>query len=399
MDMHISTKRFYDKPIKDGVIPDELAYDAFMMFASRHKHDREICPAFQETRNESHTAYGFHTSILAVSRKLASFDELKEQFTHCTGCGACDVRDPNNLLAGDYYMRTTTNVDLVRKVRHDFLSLGNRYKEWAFVSKHLEDHKQSKNQASTRWADGLGLPNRGSTILFVDCLAATQTPEIPRATAKLLRAAGVKFGVLSDPWDAGAEAVETGQFEVAEQYARHNVQQLKDAGAETVIIPDAMAYETFYLEYPKAFSSVPFKTTFATDYLDRLVKEGMLKLTKPVKVRATYNDTCSLNKRTGIWESPRNLLRSVPELKLVDENHVEQWWYCCGNKGGYKQTHPAFSRDLASRRLKSAADLDVDSIVVGFSPRCSVQFREVSKKNSTPKLLELSDILATSAGV
>jgi len=397
--MHISTKRFYDKPIKNGVIPEELAYDAFMMFASRHKHDREICPAFQESRNESHTAYGFHTSILAVSRKLASFEELKEQFTHCTGCGACDIRDPNNLLAGDYYLRTTTNVDLVRKVRHDFLASGNGYKEWAFVGKHLEEHKRHKTDELTRWADGLGLPNKGSTILFVDCLSALQTPEIPRATAKLLQAAGINFGILSEPWDAGAEAIETGQFEAAEEYARHNAQQLKDAGAKTVVVPDAMAYETLYLEYPKVFSSMPFKPIFATDYLDHLVEDGMLKLEKPVKVRATYHDTCSLNMRTGIWETPRRLLRSVPELELVDEFHIEQWWYCCGNKGGYKQTHPDLSKDLASGRLKSAADLGVDGMILGFSPRCSMQFREISKKNPNPKLMELSGILAESAGI
>ncbi len=125
MTYQLSKKDFYAEPLsKTKAIPEEFVKEAYLVFACRHKFCRDICPNFDITRNEAHSSYGFHTSILAISRGVGEFDKLMDNFTYCLECGACELRCPNTSMAGDFYRRSTTTVDLVRKIRRDHMADG-----------------------------------------------------------------------------------------------------------------------------------------------------------------------------------------------------------------------------------------------------------------------------------
>ena len=142
MTYQLSKKDFYAEPLsKHKAIPDEFVKEAYLVFACRHKFCRDICPNFDITRNEAHTSYGFHTSILAISRGVGEFDKLMDNFTHCLECGACELRCPNTSMGGDFYLRSTTTVDLVRKVRRDHLADGGEIKNWQAVKDYLDEHR------------------------------------------------------------------------------------------------------------------------------------------------------------------------------------------------------------------------------------------------------------------
>ena len=70
------------------------------------------------------------------------------------------------------------------------------------------------------------------------------------------------------------------------------------------------------------------------ELVNDLVKEGRIALTEPVERVVTYHDPCRLNKRKGVHEAPRELLRAVPGLTFKDVDHVTQWSYCSGGGGG-----------------------------------------------------------------
>ena len=109
MTYQLSKKDFYAEPLsKTKAIPEEFVKEAYLVFACRHKFCRDICPNFDLTRNEAHSSYGFHTSILAISRGVGEFDKLMDNFTYCLECGACELRCPNTSMGGDFYRRSTT---------------------------------------------------------------------------------------------------------------------------------------------------------------------------------------------------------------------------------------------------------------------------------------------------
>ena len=95
----------------------------------------------------------------------------------------------------------------------------------------------------------------------------------------------------------------------------------------------------------------------------QLVKDGKLKLEKPINKTVTYHDPCRLNKRKNIHEAPRFILNSIPGLTFKDVDHVTQWSYCSGGGGGLPIEKPEITREISKTRLARAQELGVDMLV------------------------------------
>ncbi len=152
---------YYETKFKDGEeLSLEMRKECYATFACRHKFCREVCPVFREERNESFTSYGFQTTLLAVSEGLESLANVKEDFSFCLECGACELRCPTTLFAADFYRYETTTVDLVRKFRRDMVSEGNTYEGFEEVQKYIDEHMNlyhREDDELIKWAKGLNI--------------------------------------------------------------------------------------------------------------------------------------------------------------------------------------------------------------------------------------------------
>ena len=147
-----------------------------------------------------------------LSRGDGDLSEMKNAYIHCLECGQCELKCPNTMFGGDFYRVTTTTVDLVRKMRRDLHAQGIDYDGFEEVQKVIDDfkaHDAGPDAELTSWAAGLDLPFEGETMMFVDYYNAFQTREVPIAAAKILKAAGVKFGILKHPHITTGELYET----------------------------------------------------------------------------------------------------------------------------------------------------------------------------------------------
>ena len=309
---------------------------AWGCMSSRHKFCREPCPVYQVTRNEQHTSYGFHATVAAMSRGLVELEDAYEQYAFCTQCGACELRCPNTLFTGDFYRNRTQLVQLVKAVRAAGVKAGierRSWKQWNDDTVAYRNEMQGDPAAVASWADDLDLPRGGETILFCDCMAAYRQTKVPRAVSLLLREAGVEFGLMNDQWCCGGPALEMGYTDIFEQFARHNLEDWRSAGARRVVTLDPHDYITFVEEYPRLFADFDIEVLHVTDLLAEQVEAGRLRLERPLEVSLTYHDPCRLNKRKGIWKEPREILRAIPGLgsvaRMVRHEH-ERW-----DGGGY----------------------------------------------------------------
>jgi Fe-S oxidoreductase len=399
----LSYKKFYDEPLKkDEPVSEEITKDCYTVFACRHKFCREVCPVYQELRNESYTSYGFHAALLSVSRGIESLGNMKETITYCLECGACELRCPNTLFGGDFYKRRTTTVDLVRKIRRDLIAENEKPNNWGEVEKKIDQYKKYYNSSPEeirQWAKDLEIPTTGDTILFVDYFTAFQETVTVRTAAQILMKAGVKFGVIERPGLTLGELYET-NFDEWLAHAKETIEALKSAGAKTVIVVNPHEYVYLTREYPKYMGSLPFNVIFITEYVAKLIENKKIKLTTEVDIKATYHDPCALNKFSGIWESPRKIIESIPGLEYTDEDPVSQWYNCCGNGiASFKELHPELSYRIGTSRLRKAADLGVQYLLLGC-PHCKDQLSEVqtkSKINVEP--IHLLEIVAKAMGL
>ena len=136
-----------------------------------------------------------------------------------------------------------------------------------------------------------------------------------------------------------------------------------------------------------------------TELIAELVREGKLALTQPVERVVTYHDACRLNKRKGIYKSPREILRAIPGLTFKDVDHVTQWSYCSGAGGGMRIERPEIAEEIARRRMEKAAELEIDTLVSA----CVWSERPLAERgadrNPSIEVRDLMELVADAAGL
>jgi Fe-S oxidoreductase len=403
MTYQLSKKDFYAEPLsKTKAISEEFVKEAYLVFACRHKFCRDICPNFDITRNEAHSSYGFHTSLLAISRGVGEFDKLMDNFTYCLECGACELRCPNTSMGGDFYRRSTTTLDLVRKVRRDHMADGGEITNWAAVKEYLDEHRgfvATQGDLVTKWAEGIKVAGDMKTALFVDLFTATQGTEVPRLAAQILGKLGVKFGIYTTPGVTAPELLSDDEEEW-NKYAADNVASFKALGVQTLVVANPHDYALFIREYPKWFDMDGIETVFVTDFILRKMKDKGVVPPVEVAGKFAYHDPCTLNKLVVEFESPRDLVGLVPGAEIVDVEPGNQWRYCCGNGNGpFRKLHEDIAYRIGQKRLRAAADLGVDTILVAC-PHCKDQFTDVKAKSGIQvEPVHVLEVVAKAMGI
>ena len=82
------------------------------------------------TQNENHSPTAFHANIVAMEQGALTVDDVAEDYVHCTQCGACELRCPNTLMAGDFYRARTRTVDVVKAMRALAVESGVEQPNW-----------------------------------------------------------------------------------------------------------------------------------------------------------------------------------------------------------------------------------------------------------------------------
>src|SRR5690606_3551252 len=186
----------------------------------------------------------------------------------------------------------------------------------------------------------------------------------PRAIAQILQKAGYEFGLMNEQWCCGGPAAEMGYVEQSMRFARHNIDDWRASGVKRIIAIEPHDYVHFTEDYPAYFGDeFDFEVIQIVDLVAELIRQGRLKLTVPIDRVVTYHDPCRLNKRKGIHEAPREILRAIPGLTFKDVDRVTQWAYCSGGGGGLPIEKPEITAEISRRRLEKAAELEVDTLV------------------------------------
>ena len=397
----------YD-PMADGGLQHQFVEkwrdNAYGCFSSGHKFCREVCPVMQVTRNEQHTPTAFHANIVAMEQGNLDVADVADDYVHCTQCGACELRCPNTLFTGDFYRHRTQTVRVVKAMRALAVQSGIEQPNWKRWVEATIDRKNEpvievpvSQENVARWATGLDLPIGGETIMFVDCEAAFYRTSVARSTAQVLKAAGVEFGLMREQWCCGGPAAEMGYTDVARQLAEHNIADWRAAGAKRIIAIDPHDYISFTEDYPEYFGEYDFEIVYITEFLAELLRDGRIQLTQPIDRTVTYHDPCRLNKRKGIYESPREILRAIPGLTFKDVDHVTQWSYCSGGGAGLPIEKPEITAEISRRRVAKAMELEVDTLVSA----CVWSERPLSAAGEEQGLevRDLLELVAESAGL
>jgi len=248
--------------------------------------------------------------------------------------------------------------------------------------------------------------------------------EVARGAISLLQRAGVDVGIARESESCcGGRAYQMGYRDDFLRQARQNMEMIRKSGAEILVTGCSDCYHAFKVLYDEFGLKGSLEVLHITEYLDRLIKEGRLKPTRKVELNVTYHDPCHLGRlgephirwqgkqvpghirifdppkefqrgTYGIYEPPRDVLKSIPGLKLIEMERINEYAWCCGAGGGVKETNPEFAKFTARERIKEAESTGAEAIVTAC-PGCEKNFDEAIKENgSALKVYDVVELVA-----
>jgi Fe-S oxidoreductase len=371
----------------------------------------ENCPSIARYNFHSYSGGGRMALGLALAEgKLDDVtDELLNIVYRCTACGACDSSCKYNSELEVLWSIYSTRAHLV--------SMGYFLPEHLMIIDSLrkEDNTMTQPKADrAKWAQGLNIRDlsqggQAEVIYHAGCLYCydPDLSSIARDAVTLLKRAGIDLGFMgSNETCCGSMAFQLGFQGEFIKYAESNIDDWNAAGAKRVVTSCACGFGIMKAVYPLLGKEMKFEVLHITQFLDELIKEGKLELSKSIPARVTYHDPCNLGRNSeqyvpwkgvekkvlgqfilrepekvvhrgweGVYEPPRDIIRGVPGIELVEMERIREYSWCCGAGSGVKLSMDDFALWTASERIKEAESVAAEAIVTAC-PWCERNFKD-----------------------
>ena len=327
------------------------------------KGDEDIDPRgkIQTFKSFIRGQYGIWARIFGPKRldeeKLKKFSEMVYR---CTLCGECTVSCPVSIDAKNLWLA----------LRETLVELGHHPKALDQVKSNLlQVHNilGNENRERTDWLQRLvGLPEhqykkeRAQVAFFVGCVASffPMAQKIPISFVAVLAKAEVDFTLLGgEEWCCGFPLIGAGMRKEAQGLIEHNLQMMKEKDVEKVVFSCPSCYHTWKEEY-----RTDIEIFHSTQFMKRLIEEGQIQF-KENRVKVTYHDPCDLGRASGVYEAPREVLRSIPGVELVEMERNREECKCCGGGGNLEIVDPELSAALAQEKIKEIQATGADLVI------------------------------------
>ncbi len=254
----------------------------------------------------------------------------------------------------------------------------------------------------TRWTRKLGFKPKDvrkekvSVLFYPGCTQAFDpvVQEVALATAHLLQKMDVDFGMLWDrEYCCGSTVLRVGDRATFNTVREHNLNMFKELDIDVLVTSCAGCNSIFKEEYA---AQLPFTIMHTIEYVDQLMQEGKLQLSKKVPARVTYHDPCHLGRYTGVYDAPRRVIEAIPGVEFVEMERIRDYAWCCAAGGGVRT---AFRNDLAlwsaEKRLLEAQETGAD-LLLTTCPFCEQNFKEaVAQKDYGLVVKDILEILGS----
>lgn len=220
-----------------------------------------------------------------------------------------------------------------------------------------------------------------AVLYFTGCMAAYRLDSIAKSTIKLMQKAGVDFTMLGDEeWCCGSVLLRTGNTELAEKVAKHNIDAFKKAGVDKIVTACAGCFKTLKSDYPAITGENSIEVVSGPEFILQLIKDGKLKFKKTDK-KVTFHDPCHLGRHSNVYDEPREVLQSIEGLELVEMPRNRENSRCCGSGGGVQSGFKDLAHKMADVRIEEAAGTGAE-LVTTPCPFCTFALGEASKRNN-----------------
>ena len=336
------------------------------------------CPSGQKFGFDSYYALG----RLEIARSLLNgdldwSDKIAERFYHCLLCRQCEEHCYN--LVG---LKPT---EVFMEVRRELVNRGlgppAEVKPMVDSIKEYDNPFLVPQKNRGKWTDSVPNVRKADqtteVLFFVGCAIEFDSTSvfIARATASLLNKAGINWGIMGeDEICCGFPVLEQGCEDEFKRLAGENLTRINQLrGVKTIITSCPACFDTMKKHWSR-YGKLNAEPVHIVEYLLTLIKDGKLKITGEYKKKVTLHDPCLLGRYNGIYDAPREILKAIPGIELVEMERNRQEAWCCGAGGGALLAYPEWASEVATERLEEAANTGASVLVVPSCPAGNLSF-------------------------
>lgn len=385
------------------------------------------CPTYGVTKDETMVARGRLSLIGAnIAGRIEMSEMLDDTITSCIGCLTCEVNCPSGVKIGEIIfaakaqMAENRGLGIIGRLMSRAV-VGQRWplsivmrlssmplkiydvlpEKWPFtaVLPFVRKDKKRKlpdtgNRPLTSCYPEIVKTKckevKGAVAFFPGCVINFSTQDIGRATISVLNKLGYDVVIPEGQYCCGIPLLSLGDLETAKKVALKNIELFSGYDVEAIIVSCATCGYTLKKEYPvllrhlmngnsQKVRSFSGKVTDIHEFV--YGKSAPSTLPSPLrgegvasgdKLRVTYHDPCHLKKGLGIYQSPRDILRSISDAEFVEMDEADA---CCGFGGIFSLNHYDLAADIGAKKAGSIKRSNAQVVATGC-PGCKIHIED-----------------------
>jgi Fe-S oxidoreductase len=316
----------------------------------------------------------------------------EEALWDCTNCMACMEVCPVDI----------EHIGKIVDMRRHLVLMESKFPSEVIPAfRGMERNSNPWNMGSATRADyakklGVDILSEGNgdvdILYYLGCAASFdgRAQKVFAAMVKILRAAGVHFGILgTEEGCCGDSARRIGNEYLYQMMAQANIEAFKQYRFNKVLVTCPHGYNTIKKEYPQFGGE--FDVVHHTEFILDLIRSEKILLNGDLGTTVTYHDSCFLGRYNSIYDAPRRILQSVPNTNLVEMDRNRRLAFCCGAGGGRMWMERVRGQRVYALRTEQALAKNPD-VIATACPFCMTHFEDGLVFHDVVEKLKVRDI-------
>jgi Fe-S oxidoreductase len=337
-------------------------------------------------------------AALAYSPSLIGEVITEEEIWSCTTCRNCEDQCPvmnehvDKIIDLRRYL-VLTEGKMDADAQRAMTNIERQGNPWGLNRKEREDWREAREDVFVPTVKEMNKAGEEFEYLFwVGSMGSydNRSQKIALSFAKLLNEAGVKFAILGNKEkNSGDTPRRLGNEFLFQELATKNIEEFEKAEVKKIVTIDPHAYNIFKNEYPDF--GLTAEVYHHTEVLAKLVEEGRLVPQHPVNETITFHDSCYLGRYNEVYDPPREILKSIPGVKLVEMERNRETGMCCGAGGGLMWMEEHTGNRINVTRTEQALAVN-PSVISSGCPYCLTMLSDGTKAKEVEEQISTYDV-------